>query len=107
MTEKLTPSAMRAALMKDGKAKTAKAREVVNSGGDVSMTKPDPAAMWAKAFRRPDTRAAPGDIAVPIPVASGNPPRAAHNADNVDRNALWAKAIKEAQSLPPLHLEPD
>ncbi|MBX4858766.1 hypothetical protein HJA86_01985 [Rhizobium bangladeshense] len=111
MTEKLTGSAARAALMalmKDEKARMAKAAKTGTPAATDIEVKPDRAAMWAKAFRKPGASDTAANEPAPSPtVATGNRSRASHRADNIDRTGLWAKAIKEAQRLPPLNFEPD
>ncbi|NKK72458.1 hypothetical protein GFM13_19130 [Rhizobium leguminosarum bv. viciae] len=100
MTE-MTPSAMRAALIKGRKAGV----EVIEAAapvGDKTATRADREAMWAKVYRKPGSNnTAANEPAPSATVATGNPPRAAHKAANsIDRTALWAKAIKEAQRSP-------
>ncbi|MGR9269838.1 hypothetical protein [Rhizobium leguminosarum] len=100
MTE-LTPSAMRAALIKGRKAVTVDGIEAAAPVGDKTVTKVDREAMWAKAFRNPGPNdTVPKEPVPSAPVAAHNPPPAPHKVDNVDRTALWAKAIKQAKRNP-------
>ncbi|NKK18615.1 hypothetical protein [Rhizobium leguminosarum] len=70
--------------------------------------RPDRAAMWAKAFRKPSANDTAANEPAPSPtVVTGNPPRAAHKADNIDRTAMWAKAIKQAKRNPLPDFEDD
>ncbi|RFB95574.1 hypothetical protein B5K11_11735 [Rhizobium leguminosarum bv. trifolii] len=102
MTENLTPSAMRAALIKARKAGTVDGIEAAAPVGDKTVTKADREAMWAKVYRKPGSNDTAADEPTPsATVATGNPPRAAHRvANNIDRTAMWAKAIKEAKRNP-------
>lgn len=99
MTE-LTPSAIRAALIKGRKENAA---EVVEASppGEKTHTAEEKKAMWAKAHRRPASNVERPNIEGPTaPVAAISPPRTANIGDNIDRAALWAKAMKEARRHP-------
>ncbi|MBX5202237.1 hypothetical protein [Rhizobium sp. NZLR1] len=106
MTEKPTPSALRAALLLGGRAKMAKPADAGIRGKRAHEREPDRSAMWSKAIRPSQAACA---IASPsaTPVVAVTPVNVARRAAPVDRNAMWAKAIKDAQSLPPLDFEPD
>jgi len=97
MAEKLTGSALRAALMRGGKEKMATAPKP-----DGAAAKLDRAAMWKKAIGRSDVDAGNQTIQ-----PGADPSAAQPKAGKIDRAAFWAKALKEAQRLPPLNFEPN
>lgn len=105
MTE-LTPSAMRAALIKGRKTGAVEVIGAASPGGDKTATKADREAMWAKVYRKPNDTAA-NEPAPSAPVAARGTPPAAQTADSIDRTALWAKAIKGAKRNPLPDFEDD
>ncbi|TAW18454.1 hypothetical protein [Rhizobium ruizarguesonis] len=87
MTEKLTGSAARAAIIKAGKANRAEAEKVAPPSTSAPIAV-DRAAMWAKAFNRSKST----DTATELTGAASR---------GMDRASMWARAMKAAAELPP------